>query len=231
MKTVYVSSQVVIPSSTTNNTFGAWTSFLTLPYTFDSVDLIFCGTAGSSYNAALNLGIGSSPAINLFSFLYFNVNWTRCHMPVRIPAGSTLYAQCAGGNTSTISPTLQLIGYTGVNSRSGSFVGSAGFSLSNTYIVGPIPSSSTTQVTSSPIPYRIKRLYLNYGADSNFTISVGIGPSTTMTEVIAPSLFFPGRTSNECLLYAVDCDIPAGNNLFIDNTSSTECYGGINYLV
>lgn len=233
MGIIYNGTNTAVPTSTSNNVFGAWTAITgVLEDPLYGFDLIMSGPDQNTNNLALNIGIGSSPASNLINIFYFNTASRKAFIPIKVPAGVALYAQSAAGATNTITPFAQIFGYSQGYRFLGSQLLAFGFSLSNTYLSSTIGASSTSQLTTSPILTPIKKLIVSYGNGTNFPLSIGIGPGSSVVETIIPNIYYAGAIYSGVLDYEFDVDIPAGMNIFVTNGSTTQApSGGIYVLV
>ena len=83
-----------------------------------------------------------------------------------------------------------------------------------------IPINSTVQMTSSPISSIIKRLNLQVSAYEPWELSIGWGPSTTMTGTLLSGLIWNDNSTTQ-MVYDFPCQLPPNLNLFLQNTNTT----------
>jgi hypothetical protein len=228
---LWTPTPVAVTSGSTANTFGAWTALGTTPFSLKKLGIIFSQPSEGANNIALNIGIGSAPSNIMINYLYMNIGWRFHNFPLFFPKGAAIYGQVIGGNVTSASSQVQLIGYGGGWEKDQGFlVGSGGLLSSNTDIWASVASGATAQMTSAVVPHRIKKLYIIGGLNENFTLNIGIGPSTSVTETLFTGLSFPATANYDSIPYELDVDIPPNMNIFFANPGSYAPYVGLNYL-
>lgn len=212
------SGRVGLLPSGSANTYGAWTSMWTAPFALDGLVLNWQPLAA---NSLIQIGIGPSQYIILENWLSFNNGSNPITIPVKIPAGVEIYGQYAVNNTDTTTSYAVLEGIPSGSLPKESLgfrISSLGALISNTYFGVTYNASTIYQLTSSPLLIPAKRLWVIM-ANTPINFSVGLGPSTSLTDTLIQNLIGAQGTGNG-YIQEVPIFAPAGNNLFADMTDA-----------
>ena len=211
-----------------------WYNLLTAPFDLDGFYLSF--QLNASLSTLFQIGLGSTPFV-VGSNLPFGLGNSACNVfiPIRVRKGQNIQVQAA---SYTGSATFNMT-CTGIprGIMNPDFVGfqlvGIGTSLSFAHFQSTINPSSTLQMTTAVTSLPTKRIYISPNAAGPVSMSVGFGPSTSVTVTPISNINY----SNNANIYGTinfdyPCYIPEGNNIFLTNLSSANTiYGGMAYLI
>ena len=224
---------VSVTSGSTTLTYGAWTLLGTTDCAWDGLILTW---SGMGQNQVLQLGIGSSssPFVILENYFANAAGSQPILIPIHIPAGTSIYAQTASGQSASGNATN--VAVTGIRAGGlppeicGRQILSGNVSLSNSNLMLSIAASATIQITSAVLPTAAKRIWLMAGSLNGMEWAVGVGPSTSLVDTLISDLLSYSSQysaiSNEFPIF-----IPAGQNIFLVNQTTSSGYVSMYYLI
>ena len=210
--------------------YGAWTELVTLPFSVDGLLVQIASDSGTNQAWAFGLGPPGSTApdgngfIQNMVLVYSTTDIIApvYRFPIPLPAGAILYAQTgANGNEASQSLNTWAIP-SGSLSRSekGRFWTSAGFSFTapNATLLTPIPIGTTVEFAAAPaVP--IRRVRMDLSCYDPYELTIGYGVSSLTNTLFSPNLF--NSSSTVVTSQELECHIPPGMNLYVQNLNTT----------
>lgn len=162
---------------------------------------------------AINIGVGTSQTIVAPDLPFNNTgNFNPC--PIEIPAFAPIYIQYSSGDSTQLTSNISVIVLPETEDNK-----AIGTMMTSQYITSIGPGTAWTQIGSSPTPSVPVRGFLaniatNNGAGTNFSWSLGYGPSSSNVITIFDNVVFTNPASYININNFYRVKIPPSMNLY-----------------
>ena len=224
-KTPLIWSSPVSITVPAQNTWSAWTTVWTPPFSIPGFQIYINPSSGSTYGATdifIGSGTPSSPATVSHAFMYDANKMASTPVPLFVPGGVPIQIRCMNNGTGTGTYTVTCFSLSHGNARICQTMGS-------TASADSISIGTSWALVGTTLALPLKRLVMGVGNNTTSlaNFSVGIGPSTSaVTTVIGGVQVGTTNATYTSCNFDFDLDLPPSQNIYLMG-NTTDLYAGL----